>query len=390
MTTMTKTYRGRTLEELLPKIREEVGPNAVITHQREGLVGGIGGFFARRCVEVEVSQAAAAPAMPAVPAQRVFDAYDAGPQDEITATRTAVIDAMIAQAAPFADALQAAEIEAAEAGPEPATFEQLDPLDQREMLPGVDADFEPVRARLLELGLPEAATAALIREAERGMRPFDQSATPEQLVRRAFARQVRIEHGWKTKRRTIALVGPAGAGKTLAAAKLCHAYAAGSRLAVRTLSLEPAAAAYRLGTLTEHLDIGLRIADTPEAAERASARMQGESLIVVDTPPVAARDAGSVAALAELLAVVRPDEIHMVVPATMDARAAEALYEAITPDIAVNRILITQLEGAPSLAPAAGLSFTLKRPISYLAEGRRPNAGLRPAEAADLAELVLP
>jgi hypothetical protein len=74
----------------------------------------------------------------------------------------------------------------------------------------------------------------------------------------------------------------------------------------------------------------------------------------------------------------------------MDARAAEALYEAVTPGIAVNRILITQLEGAASLAPAAGLSFTLKRPISYLAEGRRPNAGLRPAEAAELAELVLP
>ena len=387
MTTMTRTYRGRTLEELLPKIREEVGPNAVITHQREGLVGGIGGFFARRCVEVEVSQAAPAPSTPSIPPQHVFDAYDAGPEEGIAATRTAVIDAMIAQAVPFADALEAAEREA-----EP-TFEQLAPLDHAEppaVLPDVDADFEPVRARLLELGLPEPATAALIREAERGMRPFDQSATPEQLVRRAFARQVRIEHGWKTKRRTIALVGPAGAGKTLAAAKLCHAYAAGSRLAVRTLSLEPAAAAYRLGALTEHLDIGLRIADTPEAAERASARMQGESLIVVDTPPVAARDDDSIATLGELLGAVRPDEIHLVVPATMDARAAEALYGAITPDIAVNRILITQLEGAASLAPAAGLSFTLKRPISYLAEGRRPNGGLRPAEAGELAELVLP
>jgi flagellar biosynthesis GTPase FlhF len=386
MTTMTKTYRGRTLEELLPKIREEVGPNAVITHQREGLVGGIGGFFARRCVEVEVSPAPA-PATPSIPAQHVFNAYDAGTEDSVKEARTAVIDAMIAQAAPFAAVLETAERES-----EPA-FEQLAPLEEPvapAVLPDVDADFEPVRARLLELGMPEAATAALIREAERGMRPFDQSATPEQLVRRAFARQVRIEHGWKTKRRTIALVGPPGAGKTLAAAKLCHAYAAGSRLAVRTLSLEPAAAAYRLGTLTEHLDIGLRIADTPEAAERASARMQGESLIVVDTPPVAAGDAESIGALAELLSTVAPDEIHLVVPATMDARAAEALYEAVTPGIAVNRILITQLEGAASLAPAAGLSFTLKRPISYLAEGRRPNAGLRPAEAAELAELVLP
>src|SRR5205807_6283870 len=162
MTTMTKTYRGRTLEELLPKIREEVGPNAVITHQREGLVGGIGGFFARRCVEVEVSQAPApASATPSIPAQHVFDAYDAGPEEAVTATRTAVIDAMIAQAAPFADMLEIAEREA-----EPA-FEQLAPIEEpaaAAVLPDVDADFEPVRARLLELGMPEAATAALIRE----------------------------------------------------------------------------------------------------------------------------------------------------------------------------------------------------------------------------------
>ena len=57
---------------------------------------------------------------------------------------------------------------------------------------------------------------------------------------------------------------------------------------MRTLSLEPSSGAYRLGTLTEHLDIGVRVAETPEAAKRAATRMQGESLIVVDTPPVSA------------------------------------------------------------------------------------------------------
>jgi flagellar biosynthesis GTPase FlhF len=406
MTTETKIYRGRTLEDLLPKIRAEIGEDAVITHQREGLVGGIGGFFAKRCVEVEVraGESATAPARSALPARRIFDAYDASP---IAATveelRNPVIDAMIAQAAPFAEAAPFTQaLDAAEQRDPDRRFESFEPLTAIESttdgddltppdpLPDSDADFAPVRARAIELGLPEPVADALVREAERGMRPFDQDATTEQLVRRAFARQVRIEHGWKTKRRTVALVGPAGCGKTLAVAKLCHAYAAGSRTAVRTLSLEPATSAYRLGTLTEHLDIGLRIAETPEAAERAAVRMQGESLIVIDTPPVSARDAEGISALAQLLAAVKPDEIHLVVPATMDARAARALYEALMPEIAVNRLLISRLDEADSAAVAAGLSFTLKRPISYLSEGRRPNGGLRPADAAELAELVLP
>ena len=48
-----RTYRGRTLEEILPQIREELGPDAIILREREGLVGGVGGFFAQRFIEVE-------------------------------------------------------------------------------------------------------------------------------------------------------------------------------------------------------------------------------------------------------------------------------------------------------------------------------------------------
>lgn len=49
----TRTYRGRSLEELLPRVRAELGPDAVIVRQREGLTGGVGGFFQKRMVEIE-------------------------------------------------------------------------------------------------------------------------------------------------------------------------------------------------------------------------------------------------------------------------------------------------------------------------------------------------
>jgi len=56
----TKTYRGDSLEELLPQIRAELGEDAVVTRRREGVVGGFGGFFGKRCVEVEARAAAEA------------------------------------------------------------------------------------------------------------------------------------------------------------------------------------------------------------------------------------------------------------------------------------------------------------------------------------------
>ncbi len=50
------TYRGRTVEELLPKIQDELGANAIIVRRREGLTGGIAGFFQRRFVELEATE----------------------------------------------------------------------------------------------------------------------------------------------------------------------------------------------------------------------------------------------------------------------------------------------------------------------------------------------
>src|ERR1700750_1572119 len=75
-----RTFRGASLEELLPQIREELGPDALITRQRDGVVGGIGGFFGQKTVEVEAVPAGATlPPPSAVPgAARAprLDLYD--------------------------------------------------------------------------------------------------------------------------------------------------------------------------------------------------------------------------------------------------------------------------------------------------------------------------
>src|SRR3954466_14126406 len=65
-----KTFRGRSLEEVLPQIKADLGPDAEIVRQREGLTGGVGGFFQRACIEVD-----AGPGEEPVAAAR-FDAYD--------------------------------------------------------------------------------------------------------------------------------------------------------------------------------------------------------------------------------------------------------------------------------------------------------------------------
>jgi flagellar biosynthesis GTPase FlhF len=78
-----RTYRGRTLEEILPQVREELGPDAVILREREGLVGGVGGFFAQRFIEVEARRGEG----------QSIDIYDEDDLDDAPGTDQGAIEA---------------------------------------------------------------------------------------------------------------------------------------------------------------------------------------------------------------------------------------------------------------------------------------------------------
>ncbi|MCW2954994.1 MAG: GTP-binding signal recognition particle G-domain protein, partial [Conexibacter sp.] len=71
-----RTYRGKTLDEILPRIRAELGPDAIVVRQRDGLMGGVGGFFQQQFVEVEARVGASRPRL---------DLYDEAPEPPVPA-----------------------------------------------------------------------------------------------------------------------------------------------------------------------------------------------------------------------------------------------------------------------------------------------------------------
>src|SRR3954454_1074584 len=93
-----KTFRGRSLEEVLPRIRAELGPDAIVLRRREGLGGGVGGFFQRPYVEVD----ARAPQGDERPLEI---RSDRATQEGLASP---AVQALFEQATPFADALAAA------------------------------------------------------------------------------------------------------------------------------------------------------------------------------------------------------------------------------------------------------------------------------------------
>jgi len=61
----TRVYRGRSVDELVPQIQRDLGADAIIVRRREGLTGGMMGFFQRAFVEIE--------AMPGGPGVDLYD-----------------------------------------------------------------------------------------------------------------------------------------------------------------------------------------------------------------------------------------------------------------------------------------------------------------------------
>ena len=366
----TRTYQGASLEELLPQIRADLGAGAVITRRREGVTGGFAGFFGKRCIEVEAQ--AGAPVQ-SVPARNVFDAYDTArePELQMDADLDLGVDAdgpvmrsFIEQASPFADVLDDALIERDDVPDIRDEFEGIDLVSAGSTVEVaarashvVTGDWEQVFAELVDAGLPADVVDALVSDAIRLLAPFDPEAKEADLVRQMLARTVRVEHGWRSKSRTIAIVGPAGAGKTLTVAKLAHAFAERSPFSVRLVSLEPGEGAERLTALTDGLDVDRREADTPEAAKSAVRAPGNDGVVLVDTPPVSAGDGEGLAALGKLLAAARPDETHLIAPAGYDARSLLHLNAAIDPLFPANRILISRIDEAPTAAVPRGCGW---------------------------------
>jgi flagellar biosynthesis GTPase FlhF len=392
----TKTYRGRTLEEVLPKIKAELGPDAEIVRQRSGLTGGVGGFFQRAAVEVE-ARAAEAP-----PKRRRFDAYDDAPAmpepyepepeleafvpDEVSSAQEADglsapgIQEILRQAAPFADALTSASQELAPQ-PEPVA---ATPQPTRERPATADA----LETALRDQGLDGDLARELIAEVVSHELPFASARSLKRLVRRALARRIATAPA-PAGARSIAFVGPGGAGKTLCAARLAAAYAGGSDLPVVVIALRAPDGGAELRAMLEPLGVGVRSADSGDEARAHLAGAVEHALVVVDTPAVAPRSAAEVSALADELRALGVGEVHLTLPSTYSGPAARELAQLLEP-LGPSRLALTHMDATTHVGALLDYAIRAQRPISYVSEGAGVPGGLEPADPEALAALMLP
>lgn len=190
--------------------------------------------------------------------------------------------------------------------------------------------------------------------------------------------------------RTVALVGPPGAGKTTTLVKLAVNYGLACRRPVLLLSLDTyrVAAAEQLRAFAVILGVGFQLLETVTALAQALQENQGKELILIDTPGCGFADLDSSADLAGFLSARADIDTQLVLSCSMKSadlsRVIDA-YEAYGP----GRLLFTRLDETAAPGPILNETVRTGKPLSFFATGQRIPEDLEEASAGRLSELIL-
>ena len=206
----------------------------------------------------------------------------------------------------------------------------------------------------------------------------------EQTLR--FGGPLRLIDG---QRRTVAMVGPTGVGKTTTICKLTAHYKLKELKRVALLSMD----AFRIGAaepLRQYaatLGVPMETASDPEQLRYVAKRLAPYDLLLIDTPGTSPRNAAKLAMIGAALDAVGVDETHLLLSATSSAAVLAETARVFLP-LSVDGLTLTKLDEAVGLTDLYPLLKENIFPLRFLSMGQNVATDLEVAGPTRLASLA--
>ena len=387
-----KTYIAPSAREALARIREELGPDALILHERPARRGGLLGLL-RQAEGVEVAVGVGDGPLPVRHERRLPRRPPLDLHNELRDVRSpASAGAGTAPPPRRADELQELRRMLADMR---AAMEELSTRTLREPTAARHPALGSAYRRLRDEGVEELAAARIVDEvageldlAALGSPEAVREATLRALARRLIVAEPALPPGEET---VLVLIGPTGAGKTTTLAKLAARFALPQRKRVRLLTTDTARAGAvdQLQTYARLLGLPMAVVTSPTEVAQALATPSAD-VVLVDTPGRSQQDAAHLDELRALLEAIPPERrrIYLTVSATTDAVGLMDTVRrfALVP---LNGLVLTKLDEASRFGPAFNLAHRSGLPLVYFTTGQEVPDDLEPARSQRLAALVL-
>jgi len=190
--------------------------------------------------------------------------------------------------------------------------------------------------------------------------------------------------------RIVALVGPAGCGKTTTLVKLAVNYGLAARRPVMMLSIDTyrVAAAEQLRSYSAILGVGFQLVETVTALAQAIEENRGKELILLDTPGLGPADMAIHSGLGLFLSNREDIDTQIVVSSSMKSADLSRVvdgFEGFRPQ----RLIFTKLDETGSFGPILNESVRTGKPLSFFTTGQRIPEDLEAATKNRVAELIL-
>ena len=181
----------------------------------------------------------------------------------------------------------------------------------------------------------------------------------------------------------IALVGPTGAGKTTTAAKLAvrRGMFGQARCGLLTIDTYRVGGMEQLATYAELAGVPFEVVYEPSEVAPALKRLSSCDVIIIDTPGRSPASQELTQRWRSLLDSLDPDEVHLVLPATLRADLAVDAARAYRPTRehrGATHVLLSKIDEVPRETGVADLALSLEMPARWVTDGQEVPNDLKP------------